>query len=81
VDFASFWDIEVKGLGIQVSPAGYKSYIFQSTRENTKVQAAIGSAESWSGDDARDKARELRKLHESGSDARAALEEPARNRE
>ena len=75
------WDIEVKGFGLRVSPAGHKSYIFQFTRESAKVQATIGSAESWSCDDARDKARELRKLHESGSDARATLDEARSKRD
>jgi integrase len=69
------WDAEVKGFGVRVSPAGYKSYIFQFTREASKVQATIGSAESWSCEDARDKARELRQLHESGNDARATLQD------
>jgi hypothetical protein len=69
------WDAEVRGFGIRVSPGGRKSYIFQFTRENAKVQATIGSAECWSCDDARDRARELRKLHENGNDARATLQE------
>lgn len=69
------WDAEVRGFGVRVSPAGHKSYIFQFTREGSKVQATIGSAESWTCDDARDRARELRKLHECGNDARATLQD------
>ncbi len=69
------WDAEVRGFGLRVSPRGHKSYIFQFTREGSKVQATIGSAESWTCDDARDRARELRKLHECGNDARATLQD------
>jgi len=75
------WDAEVRGFGVRVSPGGRKSYIFQFTREGSKVQATIGSAECWTCDNARDRARELRKLHECGNDARATLQDARTKRD
>jgi hypothetical protein len=75
------WDEEVKGFGLRVTPAGHKSYIFQFTRDKRKVQATIGSAQCWSSDEARERARELRKLHEDGKDARGTLKEDRKARD
>jgi integrase len=74
-------DLEVKGFGLRVTPAGHKSYIFQFTRGTRKVQATIGSAPAWSCDDLREPARELRKLHEDGKDARGTLKEDRKARD
>lgn len=75
------WDMEVKGFGLRVTPAGHKSYVFQFTRDKVKVQATIGSAQCWSSEDARERAREIRKLHEDGKDARGMLKEDRRARD
>lgn len=66
---------EVKGFGLRVTPAGHKSLVFQSTRDKVKVQATIGSAQCWNSEDARERARETRILHEDGKDARGMLKE------
>jgi len=69
------WDIEVKGFGPRVTPTGHKSYVFQFTRESRKIQATIGNAKCWSCKDARERAREFRKLHEHRKDARGTQQE------
>jgi len=69
------WDVEVKGFALRVFPTGHKSYVFQFTRGKAKIQATIGSADCWSCADARERARQLRKLHEDGKDALATLVE------
>jgi integrase len=80
-DMIRIWDVEVKGFGLRITPAGRKSYVFQFTRDKRKVQATIGSVPAWSCDDARERARELRKLHEDGKDARSTLKEDRKARD
>lgn len=66
------WDSVVSGFHVQVTPAGGKSYRIQFQRKNgEKVCATLGNAEVWSLDSAREKARELREVHDKGGDARA----------
>lgn len=66
------WDAHVPGFHLQVTPAGAKSFRIQFQRhDGRKVSVTIGSASAWTVDAARDKARELRRLHEEGRDARA----------
>lgn len=66
------WDSHVPGFHVQITPAGAKSFRVQFQRaDGKKVAVTIGSVEAWSVEQARDKARELRRLHESGRDARA----------
>ena len=68
------WDSHVPGFHLQVTPGGTKSFRIQFQRpDGRKVSVTIGSASAWTVDAARDKARELRHLHEEGRDARAMV--------
>jgi integrase len=66
------WDSVVPGFLVRVTPAGAKAYCvaFQRT-DGQKVNVTIGDAKVWKVEAAREKAAELRKLHEQGKDARA----------
>lgn len=68
------WDSHVPGFHVQVTPSGTRTFCvsFQRTT-GKKVSAAIGTFGAWHVDDARERARELRKLHEQGRDIRAHL--------
>lgn len=66
------WDSIVSGFLVRVTPTGAKSYCIAFQRPNgQKVNVTIGECSSWDVDDARERARELRKMHEDGRDARA----------
>ncbi len=68
------WDSHVPGFHLQVTRGGTKSFRIQFQRpDGRKVSVTIGSASAWTVDAARDKARELRRLHEEGRDARATV--------
>ena len=69
------WDSIVSGFHVRVTPAGSKSFCvtFQRT-DGKKVNVTIGACGSWSTEDARERARELRKLHDEGRDARAHVQ-------
>ncbi len=68
------WDSNVPGFHLQVTPGGSKSFRIQFQRpDGRKVSVTIGSASAWTVEAAREKARELRRLHEEGRDARATV--------
>lgn len=69
------FDSVVQGFHVRVTPSGVRSYALTCQRpDRTKVHLTIGSAGTWSAEDAREKARELRKIHDEGGDARAYLQ-------
>lgn len=69
------FDSVVLGFHVRVTPAGAKSYALTCQRpDGSKVHLTIGSAGSWSAESAREKAQELRAIHDAGSDARAYLQ-------
>lgn len=69
------FDSVVQGFHVRVTPTGTKSYALTCQRpDGTKVHLTIGSAGSWSAEGAREKAAELRAIHDGGKDARAYLQ-------
>ena len=70
------WDDQVPGFHVQVTPAGTKAYRVQFQRKNgDKVALPIGGTGSWSADDAREKAKQLRRDFDEGLDIRAKRKE------
>lgn len=69
------WDSQVSGFMVRITPAGTKSYCVAFQRsDGRKVNVTIGDCANWDVEAARDRARDLRKLHESGRDARAFVQ-------
>ena len=69
------WDSIVSGFHARVTSAGTKSFCVTFQRaDGKKVNVTIGDCGSWSTEDARERARELRKLHDDGRDARAHVQ-------
>lgn len=66
------WDSEAPGLGLRVTPAGTKRYIFQAKvkKQREVVRVKIGDVRSWSIDEARTEARRLKQLMDGGHDPR-----------
>ena len=69
---ASFlWDTESTGLGLKASAGGSKVYVLQSRLESgASVRLTIGSTKAWTHGAARDEARRLQVLIDSGIDPR-----------
>ena len=65
-----YWDKKTPNLGIRVTPAGSKSYIFQTWFNNTNLRLTIGGLNSWSLGKAQSEARRLKVLTDQGIDPR-----------
>jgi len=68
------WDSTVPGFHVRISPGkkGKKVYCVSFQRpDGKKVNVTIGVCSAWKFDKAKEKAQELRKMHEGGTDARA----------
>lgn len=65
-----FWDATMPGLGLRVTPAGSKAYIFQAKLRSEVIRITIGNPAAWSIADARKQAGELRMLIDNGQDPR-----------
>lgn len=70
------WDSLVPGFHLLVQPSGSRTYRVQFQRKGgSKVSVTIGTAETWSTKDAREKAAALRRLHDEGRDPQAFMKE------
>ena len=71
------WDDEVPGFGARITAAGAKAFVYNYRTKGTGQQrrVTIGQFPSWSTSAARTKAKELRRLVDSGADPRGDLEE------
>lgn len=70
------FDSVVPGFHVRVTPKGTKSYAVTFQRKNgVKVHITLGPAKVLSAEDAREQARKLRELHDSGEDARAHMDD------
>lgn len=67
---AFLWDANASGLGLRATAGGALSYIFQAKMNGNTVRVTIGAPKDWSIDKARDEARRLRRLVDSGKDPR-----------
>lgn len=67
---AFFFDTEVPRLAVRVTSAGVKSFVFESKLNRQTIRRTIGSADAWSVGDAREEARRLQVLVDSGVDPR-----------
>lgn len=69
------FDSAVLGFHLRVTPSGARSYACTFQRpDGSKVHLTLGSTSTWKAEAARDKAAELRKIHDEGGDARAYLQ-------
>ena len=67
---AFLWDVTAPGLGLRLTPDGKPSYIFQGRYQEKTIRLTIGGLDAWSIPQAQEKARELQRLIDSGSDPR-----------
>jgi integrase len=74
------WDTEVPKLALRVTKNGAKSYVFQYPVKNTKdnkCRLTIGSIRAWSIPEARDEARRLQRLLDTGQDPKEVKQREA----
>ena len=67
---AFFWDSGAPGLGIRVTPAGAKSYIFQAKLNGKVIRITIGAPDAWELSAAQAEARRLKVIVDKGEDPR-----------
>ncbi|NGM78756.1 tyrosine-type recombinase/integrase [Burkholderia multivorans] len=65
-----YWDGKVPGLGLRVTPAGARAYIFESRLFGQTVRITIGNVRAWSLGDARIEAARLKTKIDAGIDPR-----------
>lgn len=82
-----FRDGKTPGLGLRVTAAGAKSYVFETRLHSKTIRVTIGDIRTWSIDKAQKEATELKTFTDKGIDPRKlkkeqkAAEEAARRRE
>ena len=67
---AFLWDNTTHGLGLRCTPSGEPAYIFQSRFNDQTLRMVIGSPKTWSLEDAKEKARLLKRQIDEGRDPR-----------
>ena len=67
---AFLWDMTAPGLGLRLTPDGKPSYIFQGRYQEKTIRLTIGGIEAWSIPQAQEKARELQRMIDNGTDPR-----------
>lgn len=64
------WDGKARGLGLRVTAAGAKSYIFESRLHGKTIRITIGDVKTWTVGKAQAEATRLKSLTDSGTDPR-----------
>jgi len=72
-----FWDISAPGLGLRVTAAGAKSYIFESRVHGKTLRCTIGDIRTWGVAEARNEATRHKALTDQGIDPRERKREAA----
>lgn len=65
-----YWDAKTPNLGLRVTPAGNKSYIFEAWFADKSLRMTIGDLNTWSLVEAQAEARRLKVLIDQGIDPR-----------
>jgi integrase len=65
-----YWDAKTPGLGLRVTAAGAKAYIFESRLHGKTLRLTIGDVRTWSVGKAQDEATRLKALTDQGIDPR-----------
>ncbi|MDA8159503.1 MAG: integrase family protein [Desulfobacteraceae bacterium] len=76
-----FWDTESPRLGVRVTMAGAKSFVFESKIQGRTLRWTIGPVSAWTLEAARAEANELQTKVDKGIDPREQARDQARERE
>jgi integrase len=67
---AIFWDGKARGLGLRITAAGARSFVFESRLNGKSIRVTIGDPRTWSIGKAQTEATRLRSLIDQGIDPR-----------
>ena len=67
---AFLWDATAPGLALRATAAGSTAYVFQSEFQGRSLRVTIGGPDAWSIPQAQEKARELQRQIDDGTDPR-----------
>lgn len=70
-----YWDDKTPGLGLRVTAAGTRSYIFETSLYNKTIRLTIGDVRTWPVSKAQDEATRLKVLTDQSIDPRELLRE------
>lgn len=76
-----YWDGKTPGLGLRVTAAGTKSYIFETRLHGKTLRLTIGDRRTWSIGKAQAEATRLKAMTDQGIDPRQVEAEKAAERE
>lgn len=65
-----YWDGKTPGLGLRVTPAGIKSFIFETRLNSKTLRMTIGDTRTWAIDEAQQEATRLKAMTDKGEDPR-----------
>jgi len=65
-----YWDGKTPGLGLRVTPAGVKSYIFETRLNGKTLRVTIGDVRTWAIYKAQEEATSLKAMTDKGDDPR-----------
>ncbi|WP_305072812.1 tyrosine-type recombinase/integrase [Propionivibrio sp.] len=65
-----YWDGKTPGLGLRVTPAGIKSFIFETRLNGKTLRMTIGDVRTWAIDAAQQEATRLKAMTDKGDDPR-----------
>lgn len=74
-NYALLFDSETPRLGLRITEAGDKTFVFDGYLDRKQIRITIGSIKDWGIDKARARARELQTLIDQGTDPREAERE------
>jgi len=68
-----FWDGKTPGLGLRVTAAGSKAFIFETSLNNKTIRMTIGDQRNWAIGDAQAEASRLKVMTDQGIDPRQVI--------
>ena len=74
---AIYWDAKAPGLGVRVTAAGARAYIFETRLHGKTLRLTIGDPRAWALGKAQTEARRLKTMTDQGTDPREAKKNQA----
>ena len=68
-----YWDGKTPGLGLRVTAAGFKSYVFQTELRGKTIRMTIGDLRTWGIGKAQNEAARLKVMTDQGTDPRQVI--------
>ena len=76
-----YWDGKTPGLGLRVTAAGSKAFIFETSLNNKTIRMTIGDCRTWMIGDAQAEASRLKVMTDQGIDPRQVIADAIASKE